>query len=195
MGIPDNYCPAHGGCRSAARDAIYTARQKPVRKGSEERVTSISNSQKDLVSPYVNFMCPQSSLSALMFATCDGTVDMVRELLAWGANPNYIWKRPPPDARFPFINGVRSSRLSALSLAITTSSTTADDTPGDRSLVALERVYFVKKRNGNNGRTSGRRVHHYTISLGRVVYSAESLSSPLSGLHCGRGCTSHSHTS
>ena len=71
---------------------------------------------------------------------------MARELLAWGANPNYIWKRPPPDARFLFINGVRSSRLSARSLAITTSSTTADVTPEDRSLVALEREYYVKEK-------------------------------------------------
>ena len=54
---------------------------------SEELVTSISYGQKDLVSPYVNFICPQSCLSALMIATCDGTVDMVRELLPWGANP------------------------------------------------------------------------------------------------------------
>ena len=65
-------------------------------------------------------------------------VDMVRERLAWGANPNYIWKGPPPDARFLYINGVRSSRL-ALSLAITASSTT-DVTAGDRSLVALEQA-------------------------------------------------------
>ena len=36
---------------------------------SEEFVTSISYRQKDLVSPYVNFICPQSGLSALMFAT------------------------------------------------------------------------------------------------------------------------------
>ena len=107
---------------------------------SEEFVTSISDRQKDLVSPYINSICPQSGLSALMFATCDGTVDMVRELLAWGANPNYIWKRPPRDARFLFINGVRSSRLSALSLAITTSSTTANVTAGHRLLVALEQA-------------------------------------------------------
>ena len=157
--IPDNYCPCWlpFGC---TRRYLHSATEA-VEGGSEERVTSISECQKDLVSPYVfiylfiylwipqrhvDFICPQSSLSALMFATCDGTVDMVRELLAWGANPYYIWKRPPPDARFPFLNGVRSSRLSALSLAITTSSITADLTPGDRSLVALEREYHVKKK-------------------------------------------------
>ena len=143
----------------------------------------------------MNFSSGEPISSIPTIPTCDGTVDMVRERLAWGANPNYIWKGPPPDARFLFVIGVRSSRLSALSLAITASSTTTDDTPGDRSFVALEREYFVKKRNGNNGRTSGRRVHHYTISLGRVVYSAESLSCPLSGLDRGRMCTSHSHTS
>ena len=51
---------------------------------SEELVRSISNSQKGLVSPYVNFICPQSYLSALMIAPCEGTVDMVRERLASG---------------------------------------------------------------------------------------------------------------
>ena len=91
--------------------------------------------------------CPWLLLSFIPTnPTCDGTVDMARELLAWGANPYYIWKRPPPDARFPFLNGVRSSRLSARSLAITTSSTTADVTPGGRSFVALEREYYVRKK-------------------------------------------------
>ena len=104
---------AHGGCRSAARDAIYTARQKPVREGSEERVTSISHSQKDLVSPYVNFICPQSSLSALMFATCDGTVDVVRELLASGVRIHTTYgndRHVMPGFRFLMVSDLPDSQ-------------------------------------------------------------------------------------
>ena len=94
---------ADGGSHLAAKEAIEKVRQRTENE-VEERLSSSAtgvrnndsevfkpnNSQKDCVSQYVNFICPQTGLSTLSFALDELSISVVIELLHWGANPNYV---------------------------------------------------------------------------------------------------------
>ena len=94
---------ADGGSHSAAKEATEKARHRKENEVEERlspsatgvRINDIevfkpNNSQKDCVSQYVNFICPESGLSTLSFALDELSPSVVIELLLWGANPNYV---------------------------------------------------------------------------------------------------------
>ena len=94
---------ADGGSHSAAKEAIEKIRHRkeneveerlsPSGTGVRNRDSEVfkpNNSQKDCVSQYVNFICPKTGLSTLMFAMNKSSLSVVTELLVWGANPNYV---------------------------------------------------------------------------------------------------------
>ena len=94
---------ADGGSHSAAKEAIEQVRHRKENEVEERlssRATGVRNnvrdffkpntSQKDCVSQFVNFICPKTGLSTLMFAMNKVSLSVVTELLHWGANPNYV---------------------------------------------------------------------------------------------------------
>ena len=89
---------ANGGSRSdigAAIESLKTLKARHLSEGIEDGRSEESQSfvpcesQKTAVEMFVNFVCPRSGLSLVTSAVQAAREAVVRELLAWGADPNY----------------------------------------------------------------------------------------------------------
>ena len=84
---------------------------------AEPEKVVVDDNRKAAVQKYVNFICPLSELSLLMYAVLTGQRPVIRELLAWGADVNYEWKMKEGQINAGALGS--PSQASALLLALT----------------------------------------------------------------------------